>query len=196
MTLGSQVNAALSWAADRSVIGTLTSIAALGVVTAPAAAAAGAEAGRQDSLSEAVPTFLRTFKRHLRVGTGPGAVAAVLLASAAVSLMWAASATADAERVLAYALGLQTLLAAIATSAAAASLLDAGAPPSARNILVLVAMCPGSFAALGCLVAVALAVASLAPVLALPVVGVMTGSIAEIRVKYQRRRSLSATLPS
>lgn len=196
MTLGSRMNAALGGAADRFVIGALTSIAALGAVTAPAAAAAGAEASRQDSLSDAVPAFARTFRQRLRGGLGPGAVASVLLASAVVSLIWAASATAGVERVAAYALGLQAFLAALATCTAGAALLDAGAPPTPRNIVVLLAACPRSFAALGGLAALALGAACIAPVLALPLVGVMAGAIAEIRVEYQRRPSRSTVLPS
>jgi hypothetical protein len=194
VSVGSRMNAALAWGADRFVIGTMTGISMVGVVTAPAALAAGAAATRQESLREAVPEFVRVLRRCLRASIGPGVIAAVLLASAVTSLIWATSAAGGSERIIAYAICLEASLGALTVAGLTAALMDMGERPSARNVVILVTACPGSWLSLVSLFALAVAVAGLAPILALPVLGIIVSVISGVRVKFERRIQRAAAV--
>ncbi|WP_144407246.1 hypothetical protein [Clavibacter michiganensis] len=181
------MNAALAWGTDRFVIGTLTGVSLVGVVTVPAALAAGAAATRRESLREAVPEFVRVFRRRFRASIGPGLIAAVLLASAVTSLIWATSATDGSERIFAYAICLEAALGAVTVAGLTAALLDMGDRPTARNVVILMTACPGSWLSVVSLFALAVAAAGLAPILALPVLGAIVSVISGVRVRFEGR---------
>jgi len=196
MSIGARINQALGWTADRFVIGTLTSVASLGIVTVPAALAAGVAASRQASLQAAVPAFVRAFRKRLRSGLLPGVTSALFLLSALISSRWATAAPESSEMILAYALFVLSGVAAVTTSVIGAALLEMGAGPAPRNVVVLAFACPGPLAAVIALTALGVAAASIAPILLLPAVGLVTFVIAGIKVSYERRLLRSAAQPS
>jgi hypothetical protein len=192
MSIASRLNGLLLWTADRFVLGTLTCLLCLGVVTAPAALAAGAAANRGDSLRSTVPQLLREFRAHLRPGLKIGASAVILLASAVVSLLWITTARGPVESVVASAAGLQTSLAAIVTLGFGAAALDMGVTPSPRNILVLLVASPGAFVCLTALAVTGVAFGTLvAPILIFPFMGVATQIIAGIGMRFHRRLQMA-----
>ena len=73
MSLGLRLDAVLRWLADRAVIGLLVLLAAIPVLTAPAALAAGIAASRADGLGKAIPAFGHTYWRSLVGGLLPAA---------------------------------------------------------------------------------------------------------------------------
>jgi len=195
MSVGYRMNAALAWGADRFVIGSLMGITMIGVVTTPAALAAGAAATRQESLREAVPEYVRVLRRRFRASIGPGVIAAALLASAATSVVWATSGTAGSERIVAYALCLQAAVGAITVAGLSAALLDMDARPTARNIVILLTACPGSWLSIMGLSALAAVACGVAPILALPVLGIVGIVISGVRVRFERRIRRSVAVP-
>lgn len=190
MSAASRVNVALGWMADRFVIGAFTFVLSLGVVTAPAAFAAGAAAHRSPSLHASILELFGRFRSHLRRGLGAGSVMSVFAASAAVATLWVGSTANATEQVIASAIGLQAALASVATLVFSAAALDMGLTPSPRTVAVLIGACPGVFLSSAALIFLGIALGTfVAPILLLPVTGFATGIIGGVRVSYERRVS-------
>lgn len=187
MNSTSRLNLALSYLADRFVIGTLVVLLSSVVVTIPAALAAGISATRETTLRAAVPGMFRAFRRHLLGSVKLGLLAAVMLASSTVNALWLLSPIAGLERVVAYACVILTILASVATLALGAVLLDMGARISMRNVVMLLGACPGAFMLVVALLAIGLVVAGIAPLLALPVTGAVVQVLLGVRVRYERQ---------
>lgn len=189
MKLGARLNIALCWLADRSVIGFLTCLVALPVLSAPAAFAAGAAAVREDALMAALPTFWRTFRHQFRPGLGAGAVLAGLLSSIVVATVWATEATDMVEQTAAMVVCLQASVASATVLVFSATVLDLQSPITVRNVLAVVLALPGVFALTVLLLVVTLVAAGVAPILALPLVGTIVQVIAGNKLKYRRQAS-------
>jgi hypothetical protein len=193
MNLGSRLNAMLCWLADRSVVGAMTCLAALPLLSAPAAFAAGAAAVREDSLTTALPAFWRTFRRHLRSGLGAGALVGGLIGSAVTAVAWATASMTIVEQATALVVCLQASVAAAVTLVFSATVLDMGAKVSVRNVLAVVLALPRVFALVLLLFGVGAVAVGIAPILALPWLGAVVQMVSGNKLRYRRRLSQQTT---
>jgi hypothetical protein len=188
MTLGTKLNSALTWLADRTLIGLLTLLAALPIVTAAAAMTAGAKASAESSLRAGLLMFWRTYWRFMVRSIIPSVIAVVLAASAFTSFIMIGPTVPAALRAGFYAAGMISGATSVLTISYTAVCHHMGVAVTPRNIGTLVLLTPGAALRFQLLAALTLVAASTVGVLALPIVGVAVAAVSRVQARYLRKQ--------
>lgn len=153
---------ALRWIGDRFVVGLMVLVGSIGLVTVPAALAAGARACRASDLADAAHDFRGAYWSAVRRGLLSGMLVVLLESSSIVSLAVAAPSTRGVERAFAVVIGLATWVWGLLLAAYAAAAIESGVPPRLIDLAQWLLATPGRAARVVAINAVL--------VLALPVV--------------------------
>jgi uncharacterized membrane protein YesL len=191
-------DSALRRLSDNCLIGFLTVLGCLPLVTLLASLAAGAHARQAESFREMLRSYFQVYRARIRPTFWMSALAVIVTCSGVIDLFLLAPAIATPGVTIALAaLGALSIIATVGLTPFLASTSEVQAPAVARirGALRVAFLCPET-AAVSLALTVAMGVAALVlPILIVPLMGFYVRQMAGIEETATRRISTARTLP-